>query len=115
VAKRKRGRRDKLRRPEDSLLLSRSGAVPGPLATGGLRRDSWLRAPGKSDPEHSDVRSLGRTAAKPTLRGIRAQLPEQNRQAFRELAEKRARTELKRADGSYDLDFVRLDLLAFSL
>jgi trans-aconitate methyltransferase len=47
--------------------------------------------------------------------GYEPNLPEQNRQAFRELAEKRARTELKRADGSYDLDFVRLDLLAFSV
>jgi trans-aconitate 2-methyltransferase len=45
--------------------------------------------------------------------GYEPNLTADQRLIFRELAEKRAYTELKRADGSYDLDFVRLDFLAF--
>ncbi len=35
------------------------------------------------------------------------------RQRFREVAEQRAFNELKRSDGTYDQDFVRMDVLAF--
>jgi trans-aconitate methyltransferase len=45
--------------------------------------------------------------------GYEANIPAENRETFRELAEQRALSELRRPDGSYDLDFVRLDLLAF--
>jgi trans-aconitate 2-methyltransferase len=71
------------------------------------------------------VRLLAQRRAMPTfeaLRGfLRSQafvgyekgLPPEVRTAFRESAESLAARELRRADGSYDLEFVRLDLLAF--
>ena len=40
-------------------------------------------------------------------------LPVGQRQKFREVAEQRAFNELRRGDGTYDQDFVRMDVLAF--
>jgi trans-aconitate 2-methyltransferase len=45
--------------------------------------------------------------------GYESGLPAERRSLFRERAESAAERELRRADGSYDLDFVRLDLLAY--
>ncbi len=42
-----------------------------------------------------------------------AVLPAERVRAFRHAAAERALAELRRADGSYDQDYVRLDLLAF--
>jgi trans-aconitate 2-methyltransferase len=41
-------------------------------------------------------------------------LPMGQRQKFREIAEQRAFNELRRGDGTYDQDFVRMDVLAFA-
>lgn len=41
-------------------------------------------------------------------------LSAEQRQTFRETAERRGRSELRREDGTYDLDFVRMDLFAFN-
>jgi trans-aconitate 2-methyltransferase len=46
--------------------------------------------------------------------GYEQGLPPEARAAFREAAESLAARELHRRDGSYDLEFVRLDLLAFA-
>ena len=46
--------------------------------------------------------------------GYEPNLPSDRRQLFRERAERRAFSELRRSDGTYDLDFVRLDLLAYN-
>jgi trans-aconitate 2-methyltransferase len=45
--------------------------------------------------------------------GYETRLSAEAESLFREEAEARARVELRRPDGSYDLDFVRLDLLAW--
>ncbi len=45
--------------------------------------------------------------------GYEAELPPDEQAAFRHRAEQRARLELRRVDGSYDLDFVRMDVLAY--
>jgi trans-aconitate methyltransferase len=45
--------------------------------------------------------------------GYEPALSEEARAVFRERAESLAGRELRRSDGSYDLEFVRLDLLAF--
>jgi trans-aconitate 2-methyltransferase len=41
-------------------------------------------------------------------------LSAEQRQEFRETAERRALSELRRDDGTYDLDFVRMDVFAFN-
>jgi trans-aconitate methyltransferase len=41
-------------------------------------------------------------------------LSAEQRQEFRETAERRALNELRRDDGTYDLDFVRMDIFAFN-
>ncbi len=72
------------------------------------------------------VRLVPQRRAMPTLDALRGflrsqafvgyeqGLPAEARAVFREKAESLAARELRRADGSYDLDFVRLDLLAFA-
>jgi trans-aconitate methyltransferase len=89
--------------PADYLpLLAAAGfAVPG---------DGWVRL-------LRQVRSFG-TAAEmvgwlrsQTFPAYEAVLPVHAVEEFRGRAERRAVAELRRADGTYDLDFVRLDLL----
>jgi trans-aconitate methyltransferase len=72
------------------------------------------------------VRLLPQRRAMPTFEALRGFLRSQafvgyemglrseTRTVFREVAESRAARELRRSDGSYDLEFVRLDLLAFT-
>ena len=62
-------------------------------------------------PTFEDLRGFLRSQA---FVGYERALGPETRTLFRELAESLAARQLRRSDGSYDLEFVRLDLLAFS-
>ena len=90
-----------------------------------LVREAGLTAEGGRSADGGFVRLVSQRRAMRTfeaLRGfLRSQafvgyekgLPPETRTAFRDAAESLAARELRRSDGSYDLEFVRLDLLAF--
>ena len=64
----------------------------------------------RSVPSHDAL--LGLMRSQPYV-AYEPYLPVGQRQKFREVAEQRAFNELRRSDGTYDQDFVRMDVLAF--